>query len=237
MTSSTSQGRRNVLRALSALPALGAAGVAGVTGVTGVWPRSARAAAPEFVFKYGNNLPVSHPLNIRAQEVAARIAAESRGRMELRVFPNNQLDCWAFAFALGWMVAEARGPRERIACILIGVAAAAIGWGLVNLHTIMLGLAMLLILYFPRLRLPAIANAPIALWARATFFIYITHGFAMAATRAGKVQALLHHSEVAIVAATVVLSTIGGICFYLLWRRVERVPGLLGMRRRHSAIA
>ncbi|WP_353192545.1 TRAP transporter substrate-binding protein [Pandoraea pnomenusa] len=88
MTSSTSQGRRNVLRALSALPALG---VAGVAGVTGALPRTARAAAPQYVFKYGNNLPVSHPLNVRAQEVAARIAAESKGRMELRVFPNNQL--------------------------------------------------------------------------------------------------------------------------------------------------
>lgn len=86
MTSSTSQGRRNVLRALSALPAL-----AGVAGVTGVLPRTARAAAPQYVFKYGNNLPVSHPLNVRAQEVAARIAVESKGRMELRVFPNNQL--------------------------------------------------------------------------------------------------------------------------------------------------
>lgn len=88
MTRSTSQGRRNVLRALSALPALG---VASVAGVTGVLPRTARAAAPQYVFKYGNNLPVSHPLNVRAQEVAARIAAESKGRMELRVFPNNQL--------------------------------------------------------------------------------------------------------------------------------------------------
>ena len=88
MTNSTSQGRRNVLRALSALPALG---VAGVVGVTGMLPRMARAATPEYVFKYGNNLPVSHPLNVRAQEVAARIATESKGRMELRIFPNNQL--------------------------------------------------------------------------------------------------------------------------------------------------
>lgn len=143
------------------------------------------------------------------------------------MFPNNQLDCWAFAFALGWMVAEARTPRERLACVVLGVAAAAIGWGLVNLHTVMLAVAILLILYFPRLRLPAIANAPIALWARATFFIYITHGFAMAVTRAGKVQALLHHSEPAIVAATVILSTIGGVCFYLLWRQVEHLTGQL----------
>ncbi len=88
MTNSTSQGRRNVLRALSALPALG---VAGVVGVTGMLPRMARAATPEYVFKYGNNLPVSHPLNVRAQEVAARIATESKGRMALRIFPNNQL--------------------------------------------------------------------------------------------------------------------------------------------------
>jgi len=150
------------------------------------------------------------------------------------MFPNNQLDCWAFAFALGWMVAEARGARERIACVLLGVAAAGIGWGFLNLHTVMLAVAMLLVLYFPRVRLPAIANAPIALWARATFFIYITHGFAMAATRTGKAQALLHHSEPAIVASTVILSTVGGVGFYLLWRQVERVSGRFGMvlRRR-----
>ena len=143
------------------------------------------------------------------------------------MFPNNQLDCWAFAFALGWMVAEARSPRERIACVALGVAAAGIGWGLFNLHTVMLAAAMVLILYLPRMRLPALANAPIALWARATFFIYITHGFAMAATRMGKVQARLHYSEPAIVAATVILSTIGGVGFYLLWRQVERVSGLI----------
>lgn len=143
------------------------------------------------------------------------------------MFPNNQLDCWAFAFALGWMVAEARQPRERLACVMVGVAAAAIGWGLINLHTIMLAMAMLFILYFPRLRLPTVANAPIALWARATFFIYITHGFAMAATRNSKVQGLLHHSDVAIVAATVALATIGGICFYLIWRQAERLPVLI----------
>ncbi|AJC21304.1 TRAP transporter substrate-binding protein [Pandoraea pulmonicola] len=88
MTSSTSRGRRNVLRALGALPALG---VAGVTGFAATSSRMACAAAPQYVFKYGNNLPVSHPLNVRAQEVAARIASESKGRMELRIFPNNQL--------------------------------------------------------------------------------------------------------------------------------------------------
>ena len=34
---------------------------------------------------------VTHPLNIRAQEAADRIAKESKGRVEIKIFPNNQL--------------------------------------------------------------------------------------------------------------------------------------------------
>src|SRR5207342_3421332 len=33
----------------------------------------------------------THPLNIRAQEAADRIFAESKGRVEIKIFPNNQL--------------------------------------------------------------------------------------------------------------------------------------------------
>lgn len=72
--------RRTVLRQLGALSA--------VTVAAGV-PRFARAA--EFALKYGNNLPLTHPLNIRAQEAADRIARESKGRVEIKIFPNNQL--------------------------------------------------------------------------------------------------------------------------------------------------
>ncbi len=52
-------------------------------------PRIARAA--EYSLKYGNNLPLTHPLNIRAQEAADRVAKESNGRVEIAIFPNNQL--------------------------------------------------------------------------------------------------------------------------------------------------
>ena len=48
-------------------------------------------AAPEFSFKYGNNLPLTHPMNTRANEMAAAINAESKGRIDFQVFPNNQL--------------------------------------------------------------------------------------------------------------------------------------------------
>jgi len=49
------------------------------------------AYAAEFTLKYANNLPVTHPMNIRAREMAARIAAESKGRIDFQVYPNNQL--------------------------------------------------------------------------------------------------------------------------------------------------
>lgn len=65
-------------------------GMAAGAAVLGV-PRIARAAAPEFSLKYGNNLPLSHPLNIRAKEAADRVKAESEGRVQIDIFPNNQL--------------------------------------------------------------------------------------------------------------------------------------------------
>lgn len=73
--------RRRFLQNLSAAPA-----VAGL--VVGL-PRPARAA--DITLKFGNNLPLSHPLNVRAAEAAERIARESNGRVEIKIFPNNQL--------------------------------------------------------------------------------------------------------------------------------------------------
>jgi len=69
--------RRTVLQSMAAAPFALAA------------PDVARAA--EFSLKYGNNLPLTHPLNIRAQEAADRIKAESKGRVEITIFPDNQL--------------------------------------------------------------------------------------------------------------------------------------------------
>lgn len=71
--------RRTVLRTLAAAPAASFIAM----------PHIARAA--EIELKYGNNLPLSHPLNIRAQEAAERVAQETNGRVEIKIFPNNQL--------------------------------------------------------------------------------------------------------------------------------------------------
>ena len=73
--------RRTVLKATVAGAALGGIGA----------PFVARAQTAEFSYKYANNLPDSHPLNMRAKEMAAAIKAETDGKFDLQIFPNNQL--------------------------------------------------------------------------------------------------------------------------------------------------
>ena len=53
--------------------------------------RTRPANAAEFTYKFANNAPVIHPINVRAQEATDRILKATDGRVEIRVFPNNQL--------------------------------------------------------------------------------------------------------------------------------------------------
>ena len=52
-------------------------------------PRFAHAA--EFTYKFGTNVPATHPLNVRAMEACERILKETNGQVQINVFPNNQL--------------------------------------------------------------------------------------------------------------------------------------------------
>lgn len=73
--------RRTLLKASAAATAMGGIGM----------PLVARAQQAEFVYKYANNLPDTHPLNVRAREMSAAIKTETGGKVDLQVFPNNQL--------------------------------------------------------------------------------------------------------------------------------------------------
>jgi TRAP-type transport system periplasmic protein len=61
-----------------------------VAGAIGA-PFVARAQQAEFAYKYANNLPATHPMNTRAQEMAPAIKAETNGRFDLQIFPSSQL--------------------------------------------------------------------------------------------------------------------------------------------------
>ena len=73
--------RRTILKVSAATAVLG--------GISA--PHVARAQTAEFTYKYANNLPDSHPMNARAKEMAAAIKSETNGKLDLQIFPNNQL--------------------------------------------------------------------------------------------------------------------------------------------------
>ncbi|QRG08867.1 TRAP transporter substrate-binding protein [Xanthobacter dioxanivorans] len=54
-------------------------------------PFVARAQSAEFSYKYANNLPITHPMNVRANEMADKIKAETGGKVEIKIFPSSQL--------------------------------------------------------------------------------------------------------------------------------------------------
>ena len=45
----------------------------------------------EFTLKWANNIPITHPSNIRAREAVDAIKRETNGRVDIQIFPNNQL--------------------------------------------------------------------------------------------------------------------------------------------------
>ena len=51
----------------------------------------ARAQKAEFTMKYGNNLPITHPMNVCANEMVAKILSDTKGRVDIKVFPSSQL--------------------------------------------------------------------------------------------------------------------------------------------------
>jgi tripartite ATP-independent transporter DctP family solute receptor len=67
-----------------------AAGSTLLAGAVGA-PFVARGAEVQWSYKYANNLPETHPMNVRAKEMAAAIKQETGGRFDLQIFPSSQL--------------------------------------------------------------------------------------------------------------------------------------------------
>jgi tripartite ATP-independent transporter DctP family solute receptor len=65
------------------------AGSAAALGSIGIVARPARAA--QWTYKYASNLPIEHPLNVRMRECWDAVRAQTGGRLDVQVFPNNVL--------------------------------------------------------------------------------------------------------------------------------------------------
>jgi tripartite ATP-independent transporter DctP family solute receptor len=66
-----------------------AAGSASVFATIGIVRAPAKAA--QFSWKWGHDLAVDHPMNVRAVEAFGKIKAETNGALEIRAFPNSTL--------------------------------------------------------------------------------------------------------------------------------------------------
>ena len=47
--------------------------------------------AAEFTYKYANNVPLTHPINVRAKAAADAIRKETNGRLDIQIFPSSQM--------------------------------------------------------------------------------------------------------------------------------------------------
>jgi TRAP-type C4-dicarboxylate transport system substrate-binding protein len=54
-----------------------------------VMPKYANAA--EYNFKFGTNVPITHPLNVRAIEASERILKETNGQVQINYFQITSL--------------------------------------------------------------------------------------------------------------------------------------------------
>ena len=66
-------------------------GVLAGVAATGLGMPMVARAARKISLKYGTNVPVSNPLNVRLQEAFDRIGKETDGGVEIRLFADNQL--------------------------------------------------------------------------------------------------------------------------------------------------
>ncbi|MBV8368851.1 MAG: TRAP transporter substrate-binding protein [Candidatus Eremiobacteraeota bacterium] len=49
------------------------------------------ARAAQWTYKYASNVSLDHPLNVRMRECWSAVSKETGGRLEVQIFPNNQL--------------------------------------------------------------------------------------------------------------------------------------------------
>lgn len=75
--------RRSFLKSMSAVTAASAFGLS--------YSDVILARRADFRLKFANNLPVSHPMNIRAKEMVDAIKKETDGAVDIRVYPSSQL--------------------------------------------------------------------------------------------------------------------------------------------------
>ena len=72
------------------IKASGGIALASAGGMLSASPSFAQSGS-KFTLKWSNNLQLSHPVNVRAKELAENIRRDTDGRVDLQIFPNSQM--------------------------------------------------------------------------------------------------------------------------------------------------
>jgi len=97
-------------------------------GAAGLYSGPSRAA--DFTLKFANNLPMTHPMNVRAREAAKRIKEASGGAVTLQVFPSSQLggDTDMIAQARSGAIDLYAGPPVILGTLISAAQISAVGF-------------------------------------------------------------------------------------------------------------
>lgn len=95
---------------------------------TSLYSEDSRAA--DITLKFGNNLPLGHPMNVRAREAAKRIKEASNGAVLLQVFPSSQLggDTDMIAQARSGAIDFYAGPPVILGTLVSAAQISAVGF-------------------------------------------------------------------------------------------------------------
>jgi acyl-CoA synthetase (AMP-forming)/AMP-acid ligase II/peptidoglycan/LPS O-acetylase OafA/YrhL len=86
-------------------------------------------------------------------------------------------DAWLYAYYLGWAAYQARRPWQKGLLLAIAAVLAGLEYGLPNSREVWLTLALAVVMFAPRLKLPTLANRVVMPLAAASYFIYLAHAF------------------------------------------------------------
>jgi len=65
--------------------------VSGAAALASIAVIRAPARAAQWTYKYASNISVDHPLNVRMRECWDAVRAQTGGRLQVQIFPNNEL--------------------------------------------------------------------------------------------------------------------------------------------------
>ena len=122
---------------------------------------------------------------------------------------DRTLDAWAYAFALGLLLAAARTLTQRVFAVTLAGVLAAFDWELIDPHTAWLTAAAAIILFLPRVPIWTPLARIIAFLAQISFYIYITHMLA--------IQIVRWHLHLSSPALALALSIVFGAGLYVVW--------------------